>query len=70
MDGAVTWPVRLLALTVLGYSLVGGLYQALTSTEISKMVIKDQSISVNLNTAEDLQVIPGIGPVIADRILD
>lgn len=70
MDGALIWPVRLLALTVLGYSLVGGLYQALTSTEISKMVIKDKSISVNLNSVEDLQVIPGIGPVIAVRILD
>ena len=70
MDGAKTWPVRLLALTVLGYSLVGGIYQALTSTEISMTLIKDQSISVNSNSLEDLQVIPGIGPVIAERILD
>jgi hypothetical protein len=70
MDGAVNWPVRLLALTVLGYSLVDGIYQGLTSTEISKTILKDQSISVNSNTLEDLQVIPGIGPVIAERILD
>lgn len=70
MDGAKTWPVRLLALTVIGYSLVDGILQGLTSTEISVTVINDQSISVNLNSLEDLQVIPGIGPVIAERILD
>jgi len=70
MDGAKTWPVRLLAMTVIGYSLVDGILQGLTSTEISMTVINDQSISVNLNSLEDLQVIPGIGPVIAERILD
>jgi len=70
MDGAVIWPVRLLVMTVLGLSLVDGVFQGLTSTEISMTVINDQSISVNLNSLEDLQVIPGIGPVIAERILD
>jgi len=69
MDGAKTWPVRLLAMTVIGYSLVDGILQCLP-TEISMTVINDQSISVNLNSLEDLQVIPGIGPVIAERILD
>lgn len=69
MDGAVTWPVRLLALTILGYCFIGGICRGFSPSEVSITGVKDQSISVNMNSVDELQVIPGIGPVIAERIV-
>jgi Helix-hairpin-helix motif len=69
MDDSVIRPVKLLFMIVLVGAVADRIVYDPGPTRGTIPVIQDHSISVNLHTLEDLQILPGIGPVIAGRIV-
>ena len=69
MDDSVIRPVKLLFMIVLVGAVAVRIAHYPGPTRRIIPVIQDHSISVNLHTLEDLQILPGIGPVIAGRIV-
>ena len=69
MDDSVIRPVKLLFMIVLVGVVADRIAHDPGPTRRTMPVIQDHSISVNLHTLEDLQILPGIGPVIAGRIV-
>ena len=69
MDDSVIRPVKLLFMIVLVGAVADRIAHDPGPTRRTIPVIQDHSISVNLHTLEDLQILPGIGPVIAGRIV-
>ena len=61
---------RLIPLPVLDETLVAKRINTSDSLRITEKSFPEQPVSINRATEEELQVLPGIGPVMAKRIID